>query len=114
MTPRAHLATTARMTRKPVAAFLVTRFGGGDATPYAWVGAVFGVAYLGGLLLVPNPVVAACDRPSGTPALASPDKRDGPKSRRSVHRRHSVAPGCTAVAVKLPCGDRSNVSHSRV
>jgi hypothetical protein len=33
-----------------VAAFLVTRFGGGDATPYAWLGAVFGLAYLGGLV----------------------------------------------------------------
>ena len=30
-------------------AFLVTQFGGGDSTPYAWTGAVFGVAYLGGL-----------------------------------------------------------------
>jgi len=33
-----------------VVAFLATQFGGGDSTPYAWVGAVFGVAYLGGLL----------------------------------------------------------------
>lgn len=33
-----------------VGAFLVTQFGGGDSTPYAWVGAVFAVAYLGGLL----------------------------------------------------------------
>jgi hypothetical protein len=33
-----------------VGAFLVTQFGGGDSTPYAWVGAVFGVGYLGGLL----------------------------------------------------------------
>jgi hypothetical protein len=32
-----------------VGAFLVTQFGGGDSTPYAWVGAVFAVAYLGGL-----------------------------------------------------------------
>lgn len=32
-----------------VGAFLVTQFGGGDSTPYAWTGAVFGVAYLGGL-----------------------------------------------------------------
>lgn len=32
-----------------VAAFLVVQFGGGDATPYAWVGAVFGVSYLGAL-----------------------------------------------------------------
>jgi hypothetical protein len=32
-----------------VGAFLVTQFGGGDSTPYAWVGAVFGAAYLGGL-----------------------------------------------------------------
>ena len=38
------------MTRKPAAAFLVTQFGGGDATSYAWVDAVFGVAYKGGLL----------------------------------------------------------------
>jgi hypothetical protein len=33
-----------------VGAFLVTRFGGADATPYSWLGAVFAVAYLGGLL----------------------------------------------------------------
>jgi len=33
-----------------VGAFLVTSFGGGDPTPYAWVGAVFAVAYLGGIL----------------------------------------------------------------
>jgi cobalamin synthase len=33
-----------------VGAFLVTQFGGGDSTPYAWVGAVFGVGYLGGLV----------------------------------------------------------------
>lgn len=32
-----------------VGAFLVTRFGGGDAMPYAWLGALFSVAYLGGL-----------------------------------------------------------------
>jgi hypothetical protein len=32
-----------------VAAFLVTRFGGGDATTYAQLGAVFGIAYLVGL-----------------------------------------------------------------
>ena len=32
-----------------VGAFLVTQFGGGDSTPYAWTGAVFTVAYLGGL-----------------------------------------------------------------
>ena len=32
-----------------VGAFLVTQFGGGDSTPYAWVGAVFAVTYLGGL-----------------------------------------------------------------
>ena len=33
-----------------VAAFLVAAFGGGDAMPYAWLGAVFGIAYLGGLV----------------------------------------------------------------
>ena len=33
-----------------VGAFLVTQFGGGDSTPYAWVGAVFAVGYLGGLV----------------------------------------------------------------
>jgi len=33
-----------------VGAFLVTQFGDGDATPYAWLGALFGVAYLGGLV----------------------------------------------------------------
>ena len=33
-----------------VGAFLVTQFGGGDAMPYTWVGAVFGVGYLGGLV----------------------------------------------------------------
>lgn len=32
-----------------VGAFLVVQFGGGDPTPYAWVGAVFALAYLGGL-----------------------------------------------------------------
>ena len=33
-----------------VSAFLVARFAGGDATPYAWVGAVFALGYLGGLV----------------------------------------------------------------
>ena len=33
-----------------VGAFLVSQFGGGDSTPYAWLGAVFGAAYLGGLV----------------------------------------------------------------
>lgn len=33
-----------------VIAFLATRFGGGDATTYAWLGAIFAVAYLGGLV----------------------------------------------------------------
>ena len=33
-----------------VAAFLVAQFAGLDATPYAWVGAVFAVTYLGGLI----------------------------------------------------------------
>jgi hypothetical protein len=33
-----------------VGAFLVTQFGGADSTPYAWLGAVFAAAYLGGLL----------------------------------------------------------------
>jgi hypothetical protein len=33
-----------------VGAFLVTQFSGGDSMPYAWVGAVFAVGYLGGLL----------------------------------------------------------------
>ncbi len=33
-----------------VLAFLATEFAGGDAWPYAWVGAVFGVTYLGGLV----------------------------------------------------------------
>jgi hypothetical protein len=32
-----------------VIAFLVVQFGGGDAMPYAWIGAVFGVSYLGAL-----------------------------------------------------------------
>ncbi len=32
-----------------VGAFLVTQFAGSDAMPYAWLGAVFAVAYLGGL-----------------------------------------------------------------
>ena len=32
-----------------VAAFLITSFTGGDALPYAWVGAVFSVTYLAGL-----------------------------------------------------------------
>ena len=30
-------------------AFLLTQFGGGDALPYAFMGAVFAVAYLGGI-----------------------------------------------------------------
>jgi hypothetical protein len=33
-----------------VLAFLVTQFAGGDSTPYAWLGAVFALAYLGGIL----------------------------------------------------------------
>jgi len=33
-----------------VSAFLVTQFSGLDSTPYAWVGAVFAAAYLGGLV----------------------------------------------------------------
>jgi hypothetical protein len=33
-----------------VGAFLIVSFSGGDPMPYAWVGAVFAVAYLGGLL----------------------------------------------------------------
>ena len=33
-----------------VLAFLVTQFGGLDSTPYAWLGAVFALAYLGGIL----------------------------------------------------------------
>ncbi len=31
-------------------AFLVTQFRGIDSTPYVWTGAVFGVAYLGGIV----------------------------------------------------------------
>ena len=30
-------------------AFLASEFGGGDATAYAWLGALFGATYLGGL-----------------------------------------------------------------
>ena len=33
-----------------VLAFLVTQFAGADSTPYAWLGAVFALAYLGGIL----------------------------------------------------------------
>ena len=33
-----------------LAAFLVTQFGGSDATPYAWLGALLAVTYLGGIL----------------------------------------------------------------
>lgn len=33
-----------------VAAFLVASFGGGDPMPYAWVGAVFALTYLGGIV----------------------------------------------------------------
>jgi uncharacterized membrane protein len=33
-----------------VLAFLVTQFAGADSAPYAWLGAVFAVAYLGGIL----------------------------------------------------------------
>ncbi len=33
-----------------VLAFLTTEFAGGDAMPYAWVGATFAVGYLGGLV----------------------------------------------------------------
>jgi len=33
-----------------VVAFLVTQFAGADSTPYAWLGALFAVAYLGGLV----------------------------------------------------------------
>lgn len=33
-----------------VAAFLVAQFSGADSTPYAWVGAVFAIGYLGGLV----------------------------------------------------------------
>ena len=32
-----------------VIAFLATEFSGGDATAYAWTGALFGASYLGGL-----------------------------------------------------------------
>jgi hypothetical protein len=32
-----------------VAAYLVTSFGGGDSMPYAWLGALFAAAYLGGI-----------------------------------------------------------------
>ena len=32
-----------------VVAFLIVQFGGGDATPYAGIAAVFGVSYLGAL-----------------------------------------------------------------
>ena len=33
-----------------VGAFLVASFAGGDWAPYAWLGAVFGAAYIGGLI----------------------------------------------------------------
>jgi hypothetical protein len=33
-----------------VFAFLATEFAGGDALPYAWVGVIFAVGYLGGLV----------------------------------------------------------------
>jgi hypothetical protein len=33
-----------------VGAFLVLAFSGGDSTPYAWLGVVFAIAYLGGLV----------------------------------------------------------------
>ncbi len=33
-----------------VGAFLVTQFGRADATPYAWLGALFAATYLGGIL----------------------------------------------------------------
>lgn len=33
-----------------VVAFLATEFSGGDATAYAWTGALFGASYLGGLV----------------------------------------------------------------
>ena len=33
-----------------VLAFLVTQFTGGDSTTYAWLGAVFALAYLGGII----------------------------------------------------------------
>jgi hypothetical protein len=33
-----------------VAAFLLASFGNGDAMPYAWLGAVFAIVYLGGIV----------------------------------------------------------------
>lgn len=33
-----------------VIAFLVTQFGGGDAMPYAWLGAALAMAYFGGII----------------------------------------------------------------
>jgi hypothetical protein len=33
-----------------VGAFLIPRLGGADATPYAWLGALFAATYLGGIL----------------------------------------------------------------
>ena len=33
-----------------VVAFLVTQFGRADASPYAWLGAVFALSYLGGIV----------------------------------------------------------------
>lgn len=33
-----------------VGTFLVTQFGKADATPYAWLGALFALTYLGGIL----------------------------------------------------------------
>jgi hypothetical protein len=33
-----------------VLAFLVTQFAGADSMPYAWLGAVFAIVYLGGIL----------------------------------------------------------------
>jgi hypothetical protein len=33
-----------------VGAFLMAQFGEADATPYAWLGALFGATYLGGIL----------------------------------------------------------------
>ncbi len=33
-----------------VVAFLVAQFGGSDSTPYAWLGAAFAIAYLGGII----------------------------------------------------------------
>lgn len=33
-----------------VGAFLVTQFGKADATPYTWLGALFALTYLGGIL----------------------------------------------------------------